>query len=59
MHAAAAEQHLEGGFWLLHVDSEAFAVPENLVHSTSKYEAGWWCAAGGLACISAPPAAAS
>jgi|TARA_B110001469_G_scaffold89753_1_gene85184 hypothetical protein len=39
--AAAAERHLEGGFWLLHVDSEAFEVPEDLVHSTSEYEAGW------------------
>ena len=39
--AAPAERHLEGGFWLLHVDSEAFEVPENLVHATSQYEAGW------------------
>ena len=39
--AAPAERHLEGGFWLLHVDSEAFEVPENLVHATSEYEAGW------------------
>ena len=36
--AAPAERHLEGGFWLLHVDSEAFEVPENLVHATSEYE---------------------
>lgn len=39
--AAPAERHLEGAFWLLHVDSEAFEVPENLVHATSEYEAGW------------------
>ena len=39
--AAPTERHLEGGFWLLHVDSEAFEVPENLVHTTSEYEAGW------------------
>ena len=39
--ANASEQHLEGGFWLLLVESEAFPVPERLVHSGSDYEAGW------------------
>ena len=32
--AGAAERHLEGSVWLLLVTSEAFAMPENLVHAT-------------------------
>ena len=39
--AGAAERHLEGSVWLLLVTSEAFAVPENLVHATAEYEAGY------------------
>ena len=39
--AVGAEQHLEGKFWLLLVDSEAFPVPEDLVHAAAEYEAGW------------------
>ena len=31
----------EGVYWLLLVDSEAFAVPENMLHSTDEFEAGW------------------
>ena len=38
--AAAAVRQLEVGFWLLHVEL-AFAVPENLMHSTSEYEVDW------------------
>ena len=39
--AGAAERHLEGSVWLLLVTSEAFAVPENLVHATAEYEVGY------------------
>ena len=39
--AHAEGQHLEGKFWLLLVDSEAFPVPEDLVHAAAEYEAGW------------------
>lgn len=39
--AVGAEHHLEGSVWLLLVTSEAFAVPENLVHATAEYEAGY------------------
>ena len=39
--ASAAEKHIEGSVWLLHVDSEAFAVPEYMVHAAAEYEAGW------------------
>jgi hypothetical protein len=39
--AAAHERHLEGVFWLLLLDSEAFPVPVDLVHSTAQYEEGW------------------
>ena len=39
--AGAAERHLEGAVWLLLVTSEAFAVPEDLVHATAEYEAGY------------------
>ena len=38
---SAAERHLEGSVWLLLVTSEAFAVPENLVHATAEYEVGY------------------
>ena len=53
--AAAHERHLEGVFWLLLVDSEAFPVSVDLVHSAapSTRRAGWWCAAGGLSSSSA------
>ena len=39
--AAARERHLEGKFWLLLVDSEAFPVPMGLVHASDQYEEGW------------------
>ena len=39
--AAAHERHLEGVFWLLLIDSEAFPVPVDLVHSAAQYEEGW------------------
>ena len=39
--AAGAEQHHEGPVWLLLIESEAFTVPEDLVHSSAEYEAGW------------------
>ena len=39
--AAAHERHLEGKFWLLLVDSEAFPVPMELVHASDQYEEGW------------------
>ena len=32
---------LEGKFWLLLVDSEAFPVPMELVHASDQYEEGW------------------
>ena len=31
----------EGVFWVLLVDSEAFPVPVDLVHSAAQYEEGW------------------
>ena len=34
--AAGAEQHLEGPVWLLLIESEAFAVPEDLVHASAE-----------------------
>ena len=39
--AAAHERHLEGKFWLLLVDSEAFPVLMELVHASDQYEEGW------------------
>ena len=39
--ASRAEQGLEGPVWLLLIDSEAFEVPEELVHSSAEFEAGW------------------
>ena len=45
--ASAAQEQLDavraemGSVWLLLVTSEAFAVPENLVHATAEYEAGY------------------
>ena len=34
--ATGAERHLEGPVWLLLIDSEAFAVPEDLVHASAE-----------------------
>jgi len=39
--ATGAEQHLEGPVWLLLIESEAFPMPEDLVHASVEYEAGW------------------
>ncbi|KAL1504483.1 hypothetical protein AB1Y20_010888 [Prymnesium parvum] len=39
--ANGAEWQSEGPVWLLHIDSEAFEVPEDMVHATAEYEAGW------------------
>jgi hypothetical protein len=39
--AGAAELGLEGPFWLLLVESEAFEVSAELVHATAQFEAGW------------------
>ena len=33
--AIGAEQHLEGPAWLLLIESEAFPVPEDLVHASA------------------------
>ena len=44
--AAAHERHLEGVFWLLLIDSEAFPVPVDLVHSAAQYEEGWFVVRG-------------
>ena len=46
MRAAAHERHLEGVFWLLLIDSEAFPVPVDLVHSAAQYEEGWFVVRG-------------
>ena len=39
--AAAHELEIEGPYWLLLVDSEAFELPEDMVHTTDEFEAGW------------------
>ena len=39
--AAAHEVDDEGPYWLLLVDSEAFEIPEDIVHSTDEFEEGW------------------
>lgn len=39
--ATGAEHHIEGPIWLFLVDSEAFEVPDDMVHSTAEFEAGW------------------
>ena len=41
MRAAAHELEIEGPYWLLLVDSEAFELPEDMVHTTDEFEAGW------------------
>ena len=38
---ARDQVHLEGEAWLLLVDSEAFKMPDDMVHSSDKIEAGW------------------
>ena len=38
---AKDELHIEGAVWLLLVDSEAFEMPEDMVHSSDTIEAGW------------------
>ena len=39
--SASDELHIEGPVWLLLVDSEAFEMPEDMVHSSDTIEAGW------------------
>lgn len=39
--AAESELDEEGPYWLLRVNSEAFEVPEDMVHATDQFEAGW------------------
>ena len=39
--AAAHEVDLEGPYWLLLVDSEAFEMPDEMAHSTDEFEEGW------------------
>ena len=36
----------EGDYWLVHIDSEAFEAPADLVHSTDEIEEGWLIANG-------------
>ena len=38
---AKDELHIEDAVWLLLVDSEAFEMPEDMVHSSDPIEAGW------------------
>ena len=38
---AKDQLHIEGAVWLLLVDSEAFEMPEDMVHSSDTIEAGW------------------
>ena len=39
---AKDELHIEGAVWLLLVDSEAFEMPEDMVHSSDTIEAPGW-----------------
>ena len=39
--AAAHEVEIEGPYWLLLVDSEAFEMPDDMAHATDELEAGW------------------
>ena len=41
MRVAKDELHIEGAVWLLLVDSEAFEMPADMVHSSDTIEAGW------------------
>jgi hypothetical protein len=41
VNAADDERHLEGDYWLALLLGGAFECPENLVHATDSFEAGW------------------
>ena len=41
VNAADDERHIEGDYWLALLLGGAFVCPENLVHATDVFEAGW------------------
>ena len=41
VNAADDERHLEGCYWLAQLLGGAFVCPENMVHATDVFEAGW------------------